>query len=365
MCYAVRTVRTPAFIDTLLEIDTVRKTGIIDVMIKFGFGAIPSVHFATYIEITKLAEDLGFDSAWVPDQTLYRDPYAILAVLANVTEKINLGVGVTNPNTRHPAMAARAIASIDEMAPGRVALGIGAGNNKELLKPLGLEVEHAGAKCREMALIVRELLTGKAVDYRGHYFLASGIKMDFTSSPEIPIYIAGRGPAVLRAAGEVASGAIIGGLCGVTGINYALNQIESGTKKAGRDLGQLEIISWVTVNITNQREQALEDLKPIVAHLIGGAPQTVLDAIGMDPVLVKQIKATYLTEGILNAAKFVSPSCIDAFAIVGDRQECSRRIKELENAGVTQLVMLMPPGVVEQQKQFLRNFAEVVFPNFQ
>lgn len=334
-------------------------------MIKFGFGAIPSVHYTIYREITKLAEALGFDSAWVPDQTLYRDPYTVLAVLANSTEKINLGVGVTNPNTRHPAMAARAIASVDEMAPGRVALGIGAGNNKELLQPLGLEVEHAGTKCRETALIVRGLLTGESVDYKGHHFQASDIKMDFTSSPDIPIYIAGRGPTVLRAAGEVASGAIVGGLCKTAGINYALDQIKSGAEKAGRDSGQLEIISWVTVNVTNQREQALEDLKPVVAHLIGGAPQTVLDAAGMDPVLVKQIKTAYFTEGIPSAAKFVSPDCIDSFAIVGDKRECVQRIKELENAGVTQLVMLMPPGAAEQQRQFLRNFAEAVFPDFQ
>ena len=331
---------------------------------KFGFGTKPSEHYQRYIELVQFAESLGFDNAWVPDQTFFRDPYAILAALAFSTKNIHLGIGVTNPNTRHPVMAARAIATLEEMAPGRVLLGIGAGNNKELLNPLGLDVSHAGDKCREMAEIVRALLTGEIVEYKGRYFQASGIKMDFKTNPDIPIYIAGRGPFVLQSAGEVADGAIVGGLCTSSGIAYAINQITIGANKAARDPKGMEIVSWVTVNVTEDRDKGLEDLKPVVAHIIGGAPDVVLEASGLDSTLVNQIKSTYFKEGIPQAARYVTADCIDAFTIVGDGPDCVRRIKALEEAGITQLAMLMPPGTQGQQKRFLKSFADSVIPYF-
>jgi 5,10-methylenetetrahydromethanopterin reductase len=332
--------------------------------VKFGFGAKPSEHFQSYIELVQHAESLGFDYAWVPDQTFYRDPFAILTALAFSTKQIRIGIGVTNPYTRHPAMIARAIATIDEMAPGRVHLGIGAGNNKELLNPLGLDGAHAGDKCREMAEVVRALLSGKEVEYKGHYFQVSGIKMDFETNPNIPIYIAGRGPLILQSAGEVADGAIIGGLCNASGISYAFDQIKIGSTKSGHDAKRMEIVSWVTCNVTKDRDKALEDLKPVVAHIIGGAPEIVLEAAGLDPTTVNQIKTTYFNGGISQAAQYVTVECIDAFTIVGDGPECVRHIKELEKAGITQLSMLMPPGSVGQGKQNLQMFAESVIPYF-
>jgi 5,10-methylenetetrahydromethanopterin reductase len=329
---------------------------------KFGFGANPSEHYQRYIELVQCAESLGFDYAWVPDQTFYRDPFVILGVLALSTRHIQIGIGVTNPYTRHPAMIARAIATIDEMAPGRVHLGIGAGNNKELLSPLGLDGAHAGDKCREMAEVVRALLSGIKVEYKGQYFQVAGIKMDFKANPNIPIYIAGRGPLVLQSAGEVADGAIIGGLCTASGISYALDQIKMGAAKSARDPKRMEIVSWVTCNVTEDRDKALENLKPVVAHIIGGAPEIVLEATGLDPTVVNQIKTTYFNGGISQAAQYVTVECIDAFTIVGDGPECVRHIKELEKAGITQLSMLMPPGTVEQGKQYLQRFAESVIP---
>lgn len=331
---------------------------------KFGFASIPSEHYSKHIDLVRLAEDLGFDFAWVPDQTFYRDPYLMLAASTNSTEKIRLGIGVTNPNTRHPAMAARAIATLDEMAPGRIILGIGAGNNKELLKPLGLDNAHAGAKCREMAVIVRGLLSGEVIEHQGAYFQARDIGLNFESNPNIPIHIAGRGAYVLQAAGEVADGAIIGGLCTAGGIAYAVEQIKIGARKAGRDYRQVEMISWITVNVTDSRDKALEDLKPVVAHLIGGAPENVLGALALDPALIGRIKKAYIEEGIPQAAEFVDSTCIDAFSIVGDGPECVRRIKALEEAGITQISVLMPPGPVEQQKQHIKNLADKVIPAF-
>lgn len=331
---------------------------------KFGFGHVPAENYKSFVELVQLAEELGFDFAWVPDQTFYRDPYVIMAALALSTSRINIGLGVTNPYTRHPAMAARAVGALNEMAPGRIHLGIGAGNRKELIHPLGLDGSHPGEKCREMAEIVKGLLSGKEIQHEGEHFRARGIVLNFDAGPEIPVYIAGRGALVLQAAGQSADGAIIGGLCTPKGIDYALRHIEYGASLSGRDMRRMEIVSWVTIQITDRREQVLENIRPVVAHIVGGAPLEVLKAVDLPMEIVDKIKGAYTREGSAEAAKFITEEFIDAFTIIGDSQSCINRIQALSDAGVTQLSMLMPPAGVQDQQKIINRFADVIFPEF-
>jgi len=331
---------------------------------KFGFGTKPSEHYQDYIAMVQEAEALGYDFAWVPDQTFYRDPFMILGAVGLATQRIQLGVGVTNPYTRHPAMVARSLATLDELAPGRAHLGIGAGNRKELLDPLGLDGAHAGPMCREMVEVVRPLLDNQVARHRGQYFQADGVRLDFPVANRIPCYIAGRGQHVLRAAGEVADGAIIGGLCTPQGVTYALDQVRAGAEKAGRHLQSMELVAWVTCRVTDDREAAFRELRPVISHLVGGAPLEVLNAVGLNPETVQQIKSVYKADGIEASAVYVTDECIEAFTLVGGGPELVQRIRALGQAGITQIATLMPPGSATQHRAILRHFAEAVMPAF-
>ncbi len=331
---------------------------------KFGFAHVPSAVYANVVELVQFAERLGYDYAWIPDQTFFPDPYVVMGLIAAETDTINIGVGVTNPYTRHPAMNARAIASVGIIAPDRIHFGIGAGNRKELVDPLNLDGSHAAGKCREMVEVVRGLLSGKVFNYGGKYFQVDGIKMDFVPASDIPLYIAGRGPKILHAAGEVADGVIIGGLCTPEGIAYALDRVKNGLSNSGRSLSEFRVVSWVTCEITDNREETIQNIKPTVAHIIGGAPLSVLEAIGLPVELMQELKRVYVQEGIPQAAKLVTEQCIRAFTIVGDAVECIARIKQLETAGVTQFSVLMYRGTFEQQKASLDRFAHSIFPAF-
>src|SRR5918999_3272924 len=159
----------------------------------FGFAHVPSEHWSRHVELVREAERLGFDYAWIPDQTFYRDPYVILTALALSTERIRLGVGVTNPYTRHPAMAGRAIASVSELAAGRVSLGVGAGNVRELLSPLGLAFDRPAARCREMVELVKRTLepSTNGTGYVGDVYRMEGASLEFAVDEPIPVYLAG------------------------------------------------------------------------------------------------------------------------------------------------------------------------------
>ncbi len=329
---------------------------------KFGFGHVPAEDFRRHVRLVKLAEDLGYEYAWIPDQTFHRDPVALLAVMALATSRIRLGLGVVNPFTRHPALVAREAATIDEISHGRFALGIGAGNRRELLAPLGLDTGHAASRCREMAEMVRALLTRAPTEYHGRHFQASRVELEFKGRPDLEIYIAGRGPKVLEAAGAVADGAIVGGLCNPRGLSYALDRVRVGAAASGRDPASLEIVSWVTCHLTDDRKAGIHLLQPVVAHIINGAPMVVLEAAGLPFDLMRRIKEVMATGGPVEAGRLVTEDCVDALTIVGDPGHCAERIRSLGSAGVTQVSLLMPPGEAADYEARLLGFARTVFP---
>src|SRR5215813_9989754 len=114
-------------------------------------------------QLIKYAEDLGYDRAWVPDsQMIWSDCYTTLGLAAVNTKRIHIGTGVAIPGTRIAPVTAHSIASINQLAPGRVFLGIGTGHTA--MRVMGQDPMPAG-QFREYLRIVRALLEGKAVDY--------------------------------------------------------------------------------------------------------------------------------------------------------------------------------------------------------
>ena len=328
---------------------------------RFSFGTIPDSAEAA-VKLAQLGEQLSLDYAWFADQTFYSDVYVTLGLCAVNTKKIRLGVGVTNPYTRHPAMTARAIATIDVISGGRAVLGIGAGNRRELLAPLALDLGSAASRCRDTAIIVKGLLSGKAFDYESENFKIKAVKLDLSPRPDVPVYLAGRGGKILEAAGEVADGVIIGAFVSPESLRYALGNVKKGLEKRGRNLNQIDIVSWVGIEVTDDKKAALERRKPSVAHIIGGASIATLRAIGLEDELARTIKKAYDEGGQAKAAKHVPTILVEDFSIVGTPIECAERIDLLRQAGVKQFAALLG-GDLEERSHFLKTYAEKIITN--
>lgn len=311
---------------------------------RFGFGTVPSGPPDKTVALFQFAEQLGFAVGWMPDQTFYRDPFITLTACAQGTHTITLGLGVTNPYTRHPAMTARAAATLAELSNGRFILGIGAGNRKELLDLLGLPADAAAGRCRETVLTIKRLLEGKTVIYKSPTLTMHGVALEMPPPPQTPVYLAARGPQILRAAGEVADGVIIGALVSEAGLAYALTQVRDGARKVGRMLDQLEVVSWVTTIVTEHKAEFVERLRPTVAHICGGAPEEVLDAIGLSKTRVRELKGAYHQGGPAGAVHLADPSLVELLTIVGEPSEVVERVLALSEFGVNQLAVLMPGG---------------------
>ncbi|ETW94195.1 MAG: hypothetical protein ETSY2_50180 [Candidatus Entotheonella gemina] len=167
---------------------------------KFGVAFLPGppAEFSTWC---REAEALGFDLVGIPDsQSIYRENIVSSTPAAQQTARVRFGPMVTNPITRHPAVAASAIATLAELAPGRVVLGIGTGDSA--VHNLGLGPANL-AELREYVTTIRQLLLQGEAEYRG-----APVRLTWRP-PYVPIYIAATGPRTMELAGEIADGIII------------------------------------------------------------------------------------------------------------------------------------------------------------
>src|SRR5438105_3327623 len=151
----------------------------------------------------QLAEQHGFDYGWTYDShVLWQEPYPLLTLAAMNTQRLKLGLNVTNPGTREPTVTASAFATLQDVSGGRMVIGVGRGDSARRVigqKPTTVaELERAVA-------MMRDLMNGRPVDWNG-----TEVELKWAKGrPEVPVYVAGYGPRVLAVAGRCADGVII------------------------------------------------------------------------------------------------------------------------------------------------------------
>ncbi len=137
------------------------------------------VRWPEYVAMARAAEEAGFDSIWVGDHLLYRgdgrpergpwDAWTVLAGLATVTRRVQLGPLVTCLAFRPPGLIARMAATVDEIGGGRLILGVGAGWNEPEFRAFGIPFDHRVSRFEEAFEIVRRLLAGERVTFHGRF----------------------------------------------------------------------------------------------------------------------------------------------------------------------------------------------------
>jgi probable F420-dependent oxidoreductase len=163
-------------------------------------------------DMARTAEEVGFDSIWVGDHLLYRDDdlpprgpweaWSVLAALAGITERVELGPLVASASFHNPAMLAKKAATVDEISGGRLIMGLGAGWNKTEYRAYGFPFDHRVDRFEEAFTIVRGLLRDGHVDFAGRYHQALDCVLVPRSEREggPPIMVGTTGPRMLRLA---------------------------------------------------------------------------------------------------------------------------------------------------------------------
>jgi 5,10-methylenetetrahydromethanopterin reductase len=309
---------------------------------KFGIELVPREPVLKIAQYAKLAEEQGFDNVWITDHYDNRDVYSTLTVLAMNTNNIKLGTGVTNPYTRNIAVTASSIASINEISGGRAILGLGPGD-KVKFNAMGISWDKPLTTTKESIQALRSFFEGKKVSVNGEIIRFNGARMAFEAG-NVPIYMGVQGPKMLELAGEVADGALINASHPLD-FKEAVIQIATGAKKAHRNIKDIDITAYTCFSIDKNVEKAKSATKIVVAFIVAGSPDVVLERHGID-ISLKEAIGGAISKGDYGALMngMVTKEMIDAFSISGTPEDCKARINELLDIGVTQIVAGSPIG---------------------
>ncbi len=319
-------------------------------MTKFSIalGVGPREPLRRVAEIAKTMEDSGFHALWVQDNALStKDAYIALTVAALSTERLVLAPGVSNTVTRHPSVIVNSICSLDNLAEGRVILGLG-GGGPSLLRPLGYKVGRA-AEFREELIRIRALLGGEQATGPGEarYSVNSALK-------PVPVYVAASGPRMLRITGELADGAVITGTCQKETFAQKVDTLKEGAVAADRNPSDVKVNLMLTVSMNDDRQVALNDVKPFAAGLAASADKDIPHEY---EDLVKRVQEQHDYRTYLSArgteSQLIPDEFADFAAIAGDQSYCLQRLKsilELEPDEIT--FRLLSGGKMQRLESF-------------
>lgn len=208
-------------------------------------------------EIACQAETDGFDSVWLADHLLYRDPgeptrglwesWTILAALAEATRRVELGTLVLCNSFRNPAVLAKMATAADEVSAGRLILGIGAGWNEPEYQAFGMPFDHRVDRLEEALQILRPLLRDGHVDFTGKYYQARNCD-DAPRGPRPegpPLMVGGEGPRLLRLAAQHADLWNTGYMGQPETMAGPLARIEAACRQVGRDPATLGVTALI------------------------------------------------------------------------------------------------------------------------
>ncbi len=330
-------------------------------MKSFGIEFVPMELYWRTTYYTIQAERLGYDSIWITDHFNNRNVYVSLAVIANYTEQIRLGPGVTNPYLVHPVMTAQSVASLNEVAPGRVICGIGAGD-RTTLDMVGVEMKAPLRTVREAVEVIRRQIAREKGEYAGKEFrTTAGARFNFRVETEIPIYIGAQGPKMLALAGAIGDGALVNA-SHPDDIEGAVKTIRDGAEKAGRKTDELDIAAYTSFSVAEDEKSARKPVVPVVAYIVAGSPLTVLERHDICVEKSEQIRDDLANRKWGEAFGAVDSGMIDAFAVCGNPDQCTEKIDTLFKTGITHFVTGSPLG--PNVRGAIKLFGEEVLPHF-
>lgn len=331
--------------------------------VRFGLLLLPE-RMVDVGPLAARAEELGFDLLGIGDsQSLFRDAYVSLTVAALHTSRIRLGPTVTNPLTRHWAVTANAIASIDELSGGRAILGIGSGDSA--VYTLGLPPARL-ADMEEALRMLPALTAGDAVQRDGRRLAVRGARR------RVPLYISAEGPRTLRLGGRLADGVIVGTGLTPDAVRLSLDAIEAGAREAGRDPASIDVWWLVKTCIGDSRAAAVDEIKMALAASANHAFRFTLEGKAVPPALhgpIRELQRAYDSHqhevlGPTDNARLtdrlgLTDYLADRFAIAGTPAECADQVRRAAAAGARQLLLT---GIVRDPRGFVERWAGEVAP---
>jgi 5,10-methylenetetrahydromethanopterin reductase len=293
------------------------------------------------IRYARYAEARGFEAVWQAESRLVREATVPMAAYAAHTTRIRVGSGVVNTWTRNVALLAATFVTLDDLAPGRIILGLGAWWDP-LARKVGINRTSPLQCMRETVEACRRLFTLEEVTYHGEFVRLDGVRIDVvhgeTGPRRIPIYIGATGPKMLELAGEIADGVLLNYMVSPAYNDAALERIAAGARRAGRRLEEIDRPQLVVCSVDRDRARALDAARILLTQYLGQQPH-IMKASGVAPALIDRINAIVdwpaRHEEIVRASRYVPDDVVQMVSAAGTPEECRTKVAEYVAHGAT------------------------------
>lgn len=322
------------------------------------------------VDQAQQAESVGFDFVGIGDsQSIFRELYTTIGIIARETETVRVGPAVTNAITRHPVVTASAICTVDEISDGRAVLGFGSGDSA--VYTLG-ERPSRLAEMEEFIEDMHSLFAANPVDYEDNEVRLKWLTRE-KQTRDIPVFLGAEGPKTLNLAGRVADGVFIGTGLFPELIEDSIEKVEEGAREAGRDPDDIEKWILAKANVMQDGEAAVDEIKMALAASANHAFRFTLDGKQVPDEhrdAIKELQEEYVPHeheelGETKNRELVEDLGLteylaDRFAVVGTPKQCIQKLSEIRSVSSVDGVLLT--AYTNDRERFIDLFGTEVIP---
>jgi len=300
--------------------------------------------------VAQKAETRGFKRVWLAEDHHSRDLIVQATAVAMATKSIEIGLGIVNPFTRHPAQIAMAVADIEEMCGPRMVLGFGAAHSA--INAHGLENPRPITALKEAGEICSRLLQGERVVYEGEIFRlpAPGAKLRFPlARSRVPVYFGTMGPRTLRRVVPDADGIKFSVFATPTFAKKCMGHLREALDRADRSIDDLDVSCYIIFSVDEDRDVARHAAKPLVAHYVRQVPDMArYEYAGLDvprmQALQGDLRTAFMADRFQEAIETLPDDVVEALAVIGTPAECIKGLQAYAAAGIKTPVLYQSLG---------------------
>jgi 5,10-methylenetetrahydromethanopterin reductase len=313
------------------------------------------------LDYVRYAEERGFEAVWQAESRLVRDAIVPMAAYAAVTERIQVGSGVINNWTRNIGLLAATFLTLDDLAPNRIICGIGAWWDP-LARNVGIERRKPLLAMRETVEVLRRLLNMERVTFHGEFHHVDEIELDVVHGRReprhIPIMIGATGDLMMELTGEISDGAVLNYCVPPEYNDRAIELLEKGARKAGRNLDDIDRPQLVVCSVDHDHDKAIDTTRGLLTQYLAQQPH-IAKASGVSNDVVAEIQAILgwpaTHEQIQKAKHLVPEELIYRITASGTPSEARLKVDEYRKHGATCPILYPVGGDV---KLLVDTFAE-------
>ena len=295
-------------------------------------------------ELSRLAEAHGFGCCWAGEAN-NKDPSIMLAAIAAVTSRIQIGSAIYHILGRTPATLALQAVGLEELSGGRFLLGIGS-SNPTIAKWHGLPLDHPLGRITEYIEITQRAMRGEKVNFDGKYYSCNAFRMPFEQSGrKIPVYLAAFGPKMCRLAGAITDGVLVN-MANPAEVRRIIGEVRQGAHEAGKDPAALEFIVKVRCSVAADHAAGRAALSRVITfYSLADFYKELLGRMGFADE-VDAMRAAWKASGFHAARALISDRLFNSVPMIAATSvdEVRERLQPYIDAGATRICIPYIPN---------------------